>query len=101
MITTTLSATTVSAKTAQIVLTKDTKPDGRGRGSLRAAMVVTVSVRKQQHQAAEASVRHLRDVGGTPADGLNGGCRKRFVLTLHIGLKQEKGQRGENIAPTL
>lgn len=62
---------------------------------------VTVSVREQQHQAVEASVRHLRDVGGTPADGLNGGCRKRFVLALHVGLKREKGQRGEEMAPTL
>lgn len=50
----------------------------------------TVSVRKQQHQTVETSVRHLGDVGGAPADGLNGSCCKRLVLTLHIGLKKDQ-----------
>ena len=49
----------------------------------------TVSVGEQQHQAIETGVCDLRDVGGTPADGLNGGGSKRFVLALHIGLEGE------------
>lgn len=52
--------------------------------------VFTVSVGEQQHQTVQTRVRHLRDVGGTPADGLNGGRRKRLVLTLHIRLNKDK-----------
>lgn len=57
------------------------------RGSVKA---FTVSVGEQQHQTVQTRVRHLRDVGGTPADGLNGGGRKRLVLTLHIRLNKDK-----------
>lgn len=57
------------------------------RGSVKA---FTVSVGEQQHQTVQTRVRHLRDVGGTPADGLNGGRRKRLVLTLHIRLNKDK-----------
>lgn len=50
----------------------------------------TVSIGKEQHQTVETGVCHLRDVGGTPANGLNRGRRKRLVLTLHIGLKKDE-----------
>lgn len=53
----------------------------------------TVSVGKQEHQTVETSVRHLGDVGGAPADGLNGGRRKRLVLTLHVGLKKDSERK--------
>lgn len=49
--------------------------------------MITVSVGQQQDQAVEAGVGHLRDVSGTPADGLDGGRRKRLILTLHIRLE--------------
>lgn len=49
--------------------------------------MITVSVGQQQDQAAEAGVGHLRDVSGTPAYGLDGGRRKRLILTLHVCLE--------------
>lgn len=48
---------------------------------------VTVSVGKKQNQTVETGVCHLRDVGGTSANGLDCGCSKRLVLTFNIGLQ--------------
>lgn len=50
----------------------------------------TVSVGEQQHQSIEAGVCDLRDVGGTPAYGLDGTGSKLLVLALHIGLEKPK-----------
>lgn len=50
----------------------------------------TISIGEQQHQAVEAGVRHLGDVGGAPPYSLNCGCSKRLILTLHIRLGKEK-----------
>lgn len=53
----------------------------------RGQCTITVSVGQQEDQAVEAGVGHLRDVSGAPADGLDGGRRKRLILTLHIRLE--------------
>ena len=58
-------------------------------------MNTTVSVGEQKHKAVETGVRDLRDVGGTPADGLDGGRGKRLILALHIRLGWEGGREGE------
>ncbi|TNN56967.1 hypothetical protein EYF80_032777 [Liparis tanakae] len=50
---------------------------------------------QQQHQAAETRVRHLGDVGGAAADGLNGGCCELLVLALHVGLEGKDEASGE------
>jgi hypothetical protein len=50
----------------------------------------TVSVGEQQHQSIEAGVCDLRDVGGTPAYGLDGTGSKLLVLALHICLEKAK-----------
>lgn len=49
--------------------------------------MITVSVGQQQDQAVEAGVGHFSDVSGTTADGLDGGRRKRLILTLHVRLE--------------
>lgn len=51
----------------------------------------TVSVGQQQHQAVQTRVRHLGNVGGTAANGLNSGGCKRLVLALHVGLQGRVG----------
>lgn len=97
LITTTLSATTVSAETKQQVLT--TKKMQKWTVIMHHYIQkvdkkqiqiwdFTISIWKQQHQTVETGVCHLRDVGGTPSDRLNCSCRKRLVLTLHISLKK-------------
>lgn len=110
LITTTLSATTVSAKAAEHISQQNSErvrhdasdTDFASLPSLklpRQRRVFTVSVGQQQHQAAQTRVRHLGDVGGAAADGLDGGGRKRLVLALHVGLQVEAegtrtGRRG-------
>lgn len=51
---------------------------------------LTVPVGQQLHQAVQARVPHLTDVGGTATDGLNGGGHKVFVHTFDVGLRGER-----------
>lgn len=67
---------------------KHTKPNQVQNYSTSLYCDVTVSVGQEQHQPVETGVRHLRDVCGAPADGLNRGCSERLVLTLDVRLKQ-------------
>lgn len=47
---------------------------------------LTVTVGQQLHQAVQARIPHLPDVGGTAADGLDCGGHKVFVHAFNVGL---------------
>lgn len=96
--TTMLSATTVSGEPKQVFTKLDRADISNDELKVQIWTQVTiqwglftVSIRKQQHQTVKTCVRHLRDVGGAPADGLDGSCCERLVLTLHVGLGKKKG----------
>lgn len=100
LMTTMLSATTVSGEPKQVFTKLDRADISNDELKVQIWTQVTiqwglftVSIRKQQHQTVEACVRHLRDVGGAPADGLDGSCCERLILTLHVGLGKKKKKK--------
>lgn len=54
---------------------------------------LTVPVGQQLHQAVQARVPHLTDVGGAAADGLDGGSHKVFVHAFNVRLQQKHSPR--------
>lgn len=52
--------------------------------------LLTIAVGEQLHQAVETGVPHLPNVGGTAADGLDGGCHKVLIIAFNVRLPERK-----------